>query len=194
MHLDKKSPLDPQSYTFSYQCDTYTISSLAPSQTTFTHLPYPSSARPPLHTFLTPTPLKSKAILKLTSPYSLNEFNTPIPSFMELFTEHATAPFFVFKIFCVALWCLDEYWYFSLFTLFMLVVFECTVIWQVGLSNWVESRVLIGLLQTLTEFRMMSIAPYLIQCFRDNKWQTLQMDKVLPGDVVSISESLLISH
>ena len=194
MRLDKKSPSDPQSYTFSYQRDTYTISSLAPSQTTFTRLPYPFSARPPLHTFLTLTPLKSKAIPELTSLYGLNEFNIPIPSFTELLSEHTTAPFFVFQIFCVSLWCLDEYWYFSLFTLFMLVVFECMVVWQVGLSNWVQSRVLIGLLRTLMEFRTMSVVPYLIQCLRDNKWQTLQMDKVLPGDVVLISESPLISH
>ena len=78
----------------------------------------------------------------------------------------------------------------------MLVVFECTVVWQVGLSDWVESRVLIGLqrVRTLTEFRTMSVAPYPIQCLRDDKWQTLQTDKVLPGDVVSISESPFISH
>ena len=78
----------------------------------------------------------------------------------------------------------------------MLVVFKCMVIWQVGLSDWVESKVLIGLqrVRTLTEFRTMSVVPYPMQCLCDDKWRTLQTDKVLPGDVVLIGESPLISH
>jgi cation-transporting ATPase 13A1 len=115
-------------YSFGYQRDTYIISSVSPTK--FARLPYPSSSRPPISMFSSPKGLLSSQLSKLTVLYGKNEFDIPIPSFAELFVEHATAPFFVFQIFCVALWCLDEYWYYSLFTLFMLIMFECTVVWQ----------------------------------------------------------------
>ncbi|KAG6833024.1 hypothetical protein H0H87_012282 [Tephrocybe sp. NHM501043] len=170
VRLEKKNVSDVNTYTFNYQRDTYTISSLSPI--TFARLPYPSSGRPKLETFLTPKGLSDKEIPKTKALYGGNEFDIPIPSFSELFGEHATAPFFVFQIFCVALWCLDEYWYYSLFTLFMLVVFECTVVWQ---------RV-----RTLTEFRTMSVAPYPINVYRNGRWANVQTDTLLPGDLVSV--------
>ena len=107
--------------------------------------------------------------------YGDNTFDIPVPTFTELFKEHAVAPFFVFQIFCVGLWMLDEYWYYSLFTLFMLVVFESTVVWQ-------RQR-------TLNEFRGMSIKPYDIWVFRQNKWLETQSDKLLPGDLVSVGRT-----
>ncbi|KAG0646361.1 Manganese-transporting ATPase 1 [Hyphodiscus hymeniophilus] len=107
--------------------------------------------------------------------YGDNTFDIPVPTFSELFKEHAVAPFFVFQIFCVGLWMLDEYWYYSLFTLFMLVVFESTVVWQ-------RQR-------TLNEFRGMSIKPYEIWVYRQNKWQETQSDKLLPGDLVSVGRT-----
>ena len=133
MPIHKKIPSDPKSYTFSYQRDTYILQSVSPP--VFTVLPYPSSSNPPLAVYHAPKGLSSADVPELQSLYGKNEFNIPIPSFSSLFAEHATAPFFVFQVFCVALWCLDEYWYYSLFTLFMLVVFECTVVWQVCLGN-----------------------------------------------------------
>jgi cation-transporting ATPase 13A1 len=91
---------------------------------------------------------------------------------MELFKEHIVAPFFVFQIFCVCLWFLDDMWYFSLFTLFMLVVFESTVVLQ--------------RLKNLQEFRAMSITPYPIQVYRNKKWAEITTVSLLPGDLCSI--------
>lgn len=112
---------------------------------------------------------------RLQQHYGDNTFDIPVPTFTELFKEHAVAPFFVFQIFCVGLWMLDEYWYYSLFTLFMLVVFESTVVWQ-------RQR-------TLNEFRGMSIKPYDIYVYRQNKWTEVQSDKLLPGDLVSVGRT-----
>lgn len=118
---------------------------------------------------------KKDEIERLQQHYGRNVFDIPIPTFTELFQEHAVAPFFVFQIFCVGLWMLDEYWYYSLFTLFMLVVFESTVVWQ-------RQR-------TLKEFRGMSIKPYELYAFRENKWREILSDALLPGDLVSIGRT-----
>ncbi|KAG0290756.1 hypothetical protein BGZ96_005796 [Linnemannia gamsii] len=104
--------------------------------------------------------------------YGMNRFDIPLPKFVELFKEHAVAPFFIFQIFCVALWLLDEYWYYSLFTLVMLVIFESTVVWQ--------------RLRTIGEFQGMSIKPFSVNVRRSGTWINIMSDELLPGDLVSI--------
>lgn len=91
------------------------------------------------------------------------------PTFAELFKEHAVAPFFVFQVFCVGLWCLDEYWYYSVFTLVMLVVFEITVVAQ--------------RLKNLGEFRAMSLPSIDVRVRRLGAWATIRSEDLLPGDL-----------
>ncbi len=148
------------------------------SSNSFSPLSYPLDAEPKplLAEFQKSKGLATASeVARIQQHYGDNTFDIPVPSFTELFKEHAVAPFFVFQIFCVGLWMLDEYWYYSLFTLFMLVAFESTVVWQ-------RQR-------TLNEFRGMSIKPYDIWVFRTGRWEETQSDKLLPGDLVSVNRT-----
>lgn len=145
---------------------------------TFVPLKYALDAEPKpfIRDFQSTRGVKSQPeVDRLSQHYGYNTFDIPVPTFTELFKEHAVAPFFVFQIFCVGLWMLDDSWYYSLFTLFMLVVFESTVVWQ-------RQR-------TLTEFRGMSIKPYDIWVHRLKGWEQIQSDKLLPGDLVSVDRT-----
>lgn len=101
-----------------------------------------------------------------------NVFDIPLPPFLELFKEHAVAPFFVFQVLCVLLWSLDEYWYYSLFTLVLLVVFESTVCYQRQRS--------------LEELRSMRRPPYRVWVHREGRWTCISTEALLPGDLVSL--------
>lgn len=116
--------------------------------------------------------VSEKEIEFVKQKYGENNFDIPIPPFMELFKEHIVAPLFVFQIFCVALWFLDEMWYYSLFTLVMLFVFESTLVFQ--------------RLRNLKEMRSMVMTPYPVHVYRKNKWIKVKTTELLPGDLVSI--------
>lgn len=172
-------------YSFVYQADKYVlaqpdaqapVTSITASpdirEPTFRRLLYPADVHPKLSHFISNNGLDADGVKEARKMYGDNVLEIPVPKFLDLFFEHAVAPFFVFQIFCVGLWMLDEYWYSSLFSLFALVAFECTVVFQ-------RQR-------TLNEFRTMSIQPFTVNVFRNKKWVETSTSDLLPGDVVSV--------
>lgn len=141
---------------------------------TFCKLPYPTKEAFGYYLKSTGHGTEAK-VVAATDKWGRNAFEYPQPTFQKLMKEHCMEPFFVFQVFCVGLWCLDEYWYYSLFTLFMLFMFESTM---------AKSR-----LKTLTELRRVRVDNQTLMVHRCGKWVKLSGTDLLPGDVVSIGRS-----
>lgn len=101
-----------------------------------------------------------------------NELRMPPPTFFNLLLEHALAPFFVFQMFCVGLWCLDEYWYYSLFTLFMLISLEAMVVMQRVTQH--------------ASLRAMRPVPADTMVYRGGLWKPVPASELVPGDIVEV--------
>eukprot|EP00124_Ichthyophonus_hoferi_P001421 Ihof_evm10s73 gene=Ihof_evmTU10s73 len=110
--------------------------------------------------------------------YGPNIFEIPIPSFGALFKEHIVAPFFVFQVLCVLLWSLDDYVLYSLMTLAMLSLFECTVVY---------SRV-----RNLRDLHGMLGDPQPIMVYRTKTWMLVSSATLLPGDLVAVEHSTAV--
>lgn len=96
----------------------------------------------------------------------------PPPQFWPLMQDQMLAPFFAFQVFCVALWCLDEYWHYALLTLVMLFFFETTV---------VKTR-----MRTLDDLRRLGAPPQGLLALREGRWAPAHPRELVPGDVVSV--------
>ncbi|KAG5510969.1 hypothetical protein JKF63_06470 [Porcisia hertigi] len=105
--------------------------------------------------------------------YGLNKMEVVIPEFHDLFVDHALSPFFVFQMFCVLLWCLDEYWYYSLFTGVMMVGMECTTVYQ-RIRN----------MRTLRDMAEVPVRD--IDVIRGGKRVTIKTDALLPLDIMVV--------
>ncbi|XP_049849224.1 uncharacterized protein LOC126318274 [Schistocerca gregaria] len=112
------------------------------------------------------------AVEEALRKYGKNVFDIPLPSFWELYLEQLLAPFFVFQVFCVALWCLDDYVYYSVFILCMLTLFEALT---------AKTR-----LNNVLVFRGMKILERPVSVYRNNTWKKILSGDLVPGDLCII--------
>ncbi|GLU21393.1 hypothetical protein SLE2022_375350 [Rubroshorea leprosula] len=169
MNSSSSAEVEEIYFDFRKQCFIY-----SKEKDTFCKLPYPTKET--FGNYLRSTGHGSEAkVISASEKWGRNVFEYPQPTFQKLMKEHCMEPFFVFQVFCVGLWCLDEYWYYSLFTLFMLFMFESTM---------AKSR-----LKTLSELRRVRVDNQTLMVHRCGKWVKLSGTELLPGDVISIGRS-----
>lgn len=111
---------------------------------------------------------------KLIAYYGENKFDIPLPEVWKLVLEQAQSPFFLFQMFCVLLWTLDEYWYFAVFTLFMLVMFEFVVAQNRRKNNEVA--------------RLMLRPAHPVWVKRAGSWRNVLSSQIVPLDIVGITK------
>ena len=82
---------------------------------------------------------------------------------------------FIFQVFCVSLWALDEYWYYSLVTLAMILIFEMTV----SIQRY----------RGFQEMEQMLKDPYKVCVYRNNTWVDISSHHILPGDLIDVKKT-----
>ena len=105
--------------------------------------------------------------------FGKNIFNVRQPTFKDLYKAQLLSPFTVFQLFCVVLWMLDDYWQYSFFTLFMILMFEATVVF---------SRI-----KSLSALKGMGNKPRPVMVYRMEQWELVESCDLLPGDIVSLT-------
>jgi len=119
--------------------------------------------------------LESKRILDIKKfVFGDNHKSVPLPALRSLLFSQFLAPFFVFQVFCVCLWCLDEYWMYALFTLVMLVFLEFVL---------ATTR-----LKTMERLKGNMAPPRLMYVYRERQWVQIMSDCLVVGDLVSLTD------
>ena len=105
--------------------------------------------------------------------FGKNIFDVKQPTFTELYKKQLLSPFTVFQIFCVILWLLDDYWQYSFFNLFMILMFEGSVVF--------------ARLKSLQALRGMGNKSRKIYIYRMEQWVIGESHDLLPGDIFSLT-------
>jgi cation-transporting ATPase 13A1 len=122
--------------------------------------------------------IPSKAALEAqTAKYGPNRYELVTPKFLELYKQQLLSPFTVFQLFSTGLWLLDDYWKYSMFTLFMICTFEATAVQQ--------------RLRSIKTLKGMGMEAIPLQVYRVGQWVSKTSEDLLPGDIFSLQGSAL---
>ena len=76
------------------------------------------------------------------------------------YIEQLLSPIAMFQVFCAVLWLMDEYWQYTIFSIFSVLMLESTTTFQ--------------RLRTFSTLHGMCPKPYPLQVYRGGRWQELR--------------------
>ena len=133
-----------------------------------------------------PTPT---SIIQTRSIYGPNATLIPLPPYLSLLTEQLLQPLFLFQLFCVSLWSLDEYWIYAVFTLGSIVMFECIQ----ALNRWKSVKRLreevggsSGTDDDDNNNGGKKKQQEVVECYRLGEWISVPTSELVAGDVISL--------
>ena len=127
----------------------------------------------PLEQYAKSGGLSGRAVAEASEEFGENSFAIPMPTWVALYKEQLQSPIAVFQLCCSILWMLDEYWKYTLFTLFMILAFEATTAFQ--------------RLKNLQQLRGMSAKATAVYAYRNGSWQSISSTEILPSDLISLN-------
>ncbi|ANQ06043.1 Integral membrane protein [Plasmodium coatneyi] len=105
--------------------------------------------------------------------YGENIYDIPSPCFKKLLYEAMLSPFFIFQFFSILLWMLDSYWYFGIFSIFILVMLE---------SQLINKRI-----REFNLINSMKVPAQNVYVYRNLQWKVIKSNMLLPGDIYILS-------
>ena len=120
--------------------------------------------------------------------YGSNTTMISLPTIYQLLQQQLVQPLFIFQLLCVMLWCCDEYWYYAIYTLFALLLLECTLSYTKLKS--LQRLHSIGNRhqhQKVYVRRGMSATITTAGDPQDYIWMRILITELIPGDIVSLS-------
>ena len=105
--------------------------------------------------------------------FGRNVLSIKLPTFIDLMQVQLLSPIAVFQLFTAALWLLDAYWQYTMFTLVSILMLESGTVYQ-------KTR-------TLKTLDNMCSKPYFVNVYRNKRWDKISTEDLLPGDIISLN-------
>ncbi|EDO05870.1 E1-E2 ATPase family protein [Babesia bovis T2Bo] len=105
--------------------------------------------------------------------YGDNDYEIPACNFWSMLFDAFLSPFFIFQLGSSLMWILDDYWYYSMLSVFAIVVIEVQM---------VNKRI-----RDYDRINSMRIPPNNVTVYRDGKWHSISSTGLYPGDLFLLS-------